>query len=141
MSNYGLHLTLRLSNIAKRQSLNDSEFVSGLLIGLVNRIDMRILAGPLVGYETGKPEVQGCSGVIILYESHAAIHTYSRLGEVFLDLFSCKNFNPDDVMTYLDEAIGGFTVTEKSITTRGRDWDRTVEDELSAWRKERRLNG
>jgi S-adenosylmethionine/arginine decarboxylase-like enzyme len=29
------------------------------------------------------------SGAVILYESYAAIHTYSQLRAAFLDIFSC----------------------------------------------------
>src|SRR5882724_8617011 len=89
---YGMHLTVRIANVEKQAVLNDRDAVSGFLSDLVDRVGMRVLAGPLVGIEEGVPEKRGMSAVIILYESHAAIHTYPELGEAFLDLFSCKRF-------------------------------------------------
>jgi len=53
---------------------------------------MRVRAGPLCGRERGAPEKNGISGAVILYESHAAIHSNSQLRSAFLDIFSCVPF-------------------------------------------------
>lgn len=134
---YGMHLTVRIANVERQAVLNDSDAVSGFLVNLVDRVGMRILAGPLVGIEEGVPEKRGLSSVIILYESHAAIHTYPELGEAFLDLFSCRRFSAETVMETLNSYFGSFSVVEQSIADRGIHWGPNVEQEMSSWSKRR----
>lgn len=134
---YGLHLTMRLANIQHRDALDDSATVNEFLVTLVQRIDMRILAGPLAGREEGPPDHQGCSGVVILYESHAAIHTYPLLGEAFLDIFSCKPFNVGVVAEVIAEFFGSHQVIEQGIVDRGIHWSANVQREMTAWRSTR----
>ena len=37
---------------------------------------------------------QGCSGVILLAESHASWHTFPELGYASVDIFTCGNCDP-----------------------------------------------
>lgn len=134
---YGQHLTLRISNVEHRSALAGADNVRELLTTLVRRIGMRILAGPLVGVEDGPPDHQGVSGVVILYESHAAIHTYPELGQAFLDVFSCKPYNVELVSAVLSEFIGSFDVVEKTEFDRGVHWSTSVERELNTWKLDR----
>lgn len=131
--NYGLQLTLMATRIKNKELLSDTNFIAEFLVDLVARISMRVLAGPLVAVETGLPEKQGCSGVIILYESHAAVHTYSHLGTLFLDIFSCKMFAPGEVASFLRETFGDIEIAEETSYQRGRDWDQNIERELKGW--------
>lgn len=135
---YGLHLTLRLTAIEDRVALGDPALVDGFLRTLVDRVGMTVLAGPLVATEEGPIERAGVSGVVILHESHAAVHTYPALGEAFLDLFSCRRFTPEVVLAVLRQYFGAHHVTERSLLTRGRHWDTDVAHELSAWSLRRR---
>jgi S-adenosylmethionine decarboxylase len=130
---YGLHLTLRIGAIDDRAALSDPQAVDRFLRGLVDGVGMSILAGPLVGTEDGPPERAGVSGVVILRESHAAVHTYPALGEAFVDVFSCRPFAPDTVLGVLRQHFGPHRVTERSVRTRGRHWDTDITRELTAW--------
>jgi S-adenosylmethionine decarboxylase len=134
---YGLHLTLRLSQIERHGALDGAGPVGDLLTTLVDRIGMRILAGPLVGEEKGVPEKRGWSGVVILYESHAAIHTYPELGEAFMDIFSCKWFDIDVITDTLNEFLGSFTIAEKHLFDRGVHWGPDVAAEMTGWLRSR----
>jgi S-adenosylmethionine decarboxylase len=130
---YGLHLTLRLDTIEHRSALDDQEMVRQFLLSLVDRIDMRVLAGPLTGREDGGPERSGVSGVVILYESHAAIHTYPSLGSAFVDIFSCRQFESAAALAVFGEFFGRHRVREMDTQTRGRHWDADIRDEQLAW--------
>jgi S-adenosylmethionine decarboxylase len=134
---YGLHLTLRIAAIEDRVALGDPALVDDFLRSLVDRVGMTILAGPLVATEHGARERAGVSGVVILQESHAAVHTYPALGEAFVDLFSCRRFLPTVVLAVLAQYFGAHEVRERSLQTRGRHWDTDVAKELSAWRHRR----
>ena len=137
LDTYGLHLTLRIAAIQDRVALGDATLVEGFLRTLVDRVGMTVLAGPLVATEEGPRERAGVSGVVILHESHAAVHTYPFLGEAFVDLFSCRRFSPEVVLAVLRQYFGAHAVREKSLLARGRHWDADVAKELSAWSRRR----
>lgn len=134
MSNtYGMHLTMRLARIERRYALDGANAVSSLLRAIVDRIGMRVLAGPLVGEENGDQIHRGYSGVIILYESHTAIHTYPDLGEAFIDIFSCKPYDVGTVRQVLGEYLGDYEVVEQALFDRGIHWGANVEHEMLSW--------
>jgi S-adenosylmethionine decarboxylase len=135
---YGSHLTLRVAGVQRKHSLEGSQTIEDILVTLVGRIGMRILAGPLVGEEAGIPEKRGWSGVVILYESHAAIHTYPELGEAFIDIFSCRDFDIEEVVATLRTFFGEFEIVEKGVVDRGVHWTPNVEQEFSGWQLARK---
>ena len=130
---YGKHLTLRISDLEPPDALDSEADVRDFLKELVHHIGMRVLAGPLVGYEDGEPEKRGTSGVVILYESHAAIHTYPELGQLFLDVFSCKEFSVQDVHDVLHRHYGSYHVMEEHVQDRGIHWGPDVIAESHNW--------
>ena len=130
---YGMHLTLRIGQIERRTALVGTQQVTTLLETLVERVGMRVLAGPMVAEERGIPERHGWSGVVILYESHAAIHTYPNQQEAFIDLFSCKDFEPSLVLDTLRSFLGSFVVLEQDMHDRGYHWGTNVHNELTTW--------
>ncbi|HMT20353.1 MAG TPA: S-adenosylmethionine decarboxylase [Promineifilum sp.] len=134
---YGLHLMMRVSNVHNRAALNDGEGINRFLVELVHELGMNVLAGPMVTEEAGEPEKSGYSGVIILYESHAAIHTYSNLGEAFLDVFSCKPYDVVRVESVMKRYFGEFEVIEQTTLGRGVHWGTNVEREMESWREQR----
>ena len=50
---------------------------------------------------------QGVSGVVVISESHLAIHTWPELGYAAVDVFTCGDtVNPWDACNYLAEKFG-----------------------------------
>ena len=141
MSNaiYGTHLMMQLSDIKNPSALDSAEKVENFLKDLVSHIGMRILAGPLVGYENATPENSGHSGVVILYESHAAIHTYPEIHEAFIDVFSCKTFEVEQVEEMLSVYLENYRIKEISVLSRGVHWGRDIKHELDRWSNSRSL--
>lgn len=130
---YGIHLMLRVADVERPDALEDPGAVSGFLEGLVERVGMSILAGPLVGIEHGDADRYGVSGVVILKESHAAVHTYPGLSQAFLDLFSCRPFEPEVVQAVITEFFGRHRVIENMLFTRGAHWAGDVAAHLRSW--------
>lgn len=124
---------MRISHIKNRYALDGAAQIKDFLTTLVGRVNMRVLAGPLVGEEEGGFDRRGWSGVVILYESHAAIHTYPELGEAFVDIFSCSQYSADTVEAVLREFFGDFTVVERTHFDRGTHWDTNIDKEMRAW--------
>jgi S-adenosylmethionine decarboxylase len=134
---YGAELTLRVAEVTDKAALWDDDTVAGMLTTLVNDIGMRILAGPIVGTELGTPEKAGKSAVVILAESHAAVHTYPGLGQLFLNIFSCKPFQESTVLQTLQRLLGPFAVTERNMVHRGEDWPTDIAAAARRWGAER----
>ena len=127
-----MHLTLRIAEVSRRDAL-DGPAIGEILVTLVNRIGMRILAGPLTAEESGTPEKRGWSSLVLLYESHAAIHTYPELGQAFIDVFSCKEFNLTQVKDVLLEYLGDFHTVEEHLLDRGIHWSEGISREMQTW--------
>lgn len=62
---------------------------------------------------------QGVSGVVVISESHLAIHTWPELGYAAVDVFTCGDtVNPWDACKYLEEKFGA-NFLEASEIKRG----------------------
>lgn len=62
---------------------------------------------------------QGVSGVVVISESHLAIHTWPELGYAAVDVFTCGDtVNPWGACKYLEEQFGADYV-EASEVKRG----------------------
>ncbi|MBM3292412.1 S-adenosylmethionine decarboxylase proenzyme [Candidatus Bathyarchaeota archaeon] len=77
--------------------------VNDVLNELPGKIDMKILAGPLV--VAGKPANPGWTGFVIIDKSHISIHTFSTSNLVSVDVFSCMFFDVNIVKDYLLEKL------------------------------------
>jgi S-adenosylmethionine decarboxylase len=58
---------------------------------------------------------QGVSGVVVISESHLAVHTWPELGYAAVDVFTCgEKVNPWDACEYIVKGFGAdhYTATE-----------------------------
>jgi S-adenosylmethionine decarboxylase len=134
---YGLHLTLEAVGFDDPHALNNHRAITSFLHDLVERVGMRILAGPLLDHEAETTEKYGWSGVVILYESHAAIHTYPHHAAAFLDIFSCRDFQIAPVMATLERHFGSHRVAEQALSERGQHWSPDLQGEMLSWHRRR----
>jgi S-adenosylmethionine decarboxylase len=132
-----MHLTQQIVDVSSPRHLDDTTIISEFLRDLVRSIGMTILAGPLVTREEGSREVAGCSGVVILHESHAAIHTYPHVASAFVDVFSCRRFEAAAVSQVLTTHFGAHEIAEQGLTDRGLHWSADLAAELGGWRRRR----
>ena len=79
--------------------LNGKKLVDSLLKDTAKLCKMRIICWPLV--VAGMDYNPGISGFCIIDFSHISIHTFSGPGEVCVDIFSCKPFDPTEIKGYL----------------------------------------
>ena len=79
-----------------RELLSDESLVRSLLDRYPGQINMTKITEPhVMRYIGEKPEDWGVSGFVIIAESHIAIHTFPDRGYVWVDVFSCKEFDAD----------------------------------------------
>jgi S-adenosylmethionine decarboxylase len=128
---------LQLSDVEDVSALDDPEQIGSFLSRMVAGIGMRILDGPHTKTELVDDARYGHSGVVLLYESHAAIHTYPARRSLFLDVFSCKLFDVRSVVEISHETFGDFNIAESTVLDRGHHWDANVEIELGRWLESR----
>lgn len=67
-----------------------------------------------VRYKFGHESPPGFAAVVLLDESHCSAHTYADLGLIAMDVFTCGNTNPRDVLRYIQEELdlGDVTISE-----------------------------
>lgn len=91
-------------------------------IGKVERImvNAALEAGAEVReYVFHKFSPQGVSGVVVISESHLAIHTWPELGYAAVDVFTCgERVDPWDACNFLTEKFGAQHLAAKE-TKRG----------------------
>lgn len=69
---------------------------------LIDPVVIKVTPNTAVG---GK-DPGGCSGFVIIQESHISLHSFSKRGFVTMDVYSCKEFDPKETIKYLNKAFG-----------------------------------
>ena len=78
--------------------VEDLNKISDWIRSLIKKIDMKLLAGPYTTYVNEKGN-KGMTSVAIIETSHIALHIWDEVspGLMQFDVYSCANFNPQDV--------------------------------------------
>lgn len=118
----GLHLTADLSGVdAALPLMLDPEALRSLCIGAVEQARLGAV-GELFHRFTPAPACaqSGITGIVLLAESHLAVHTWPELGGVTLDVYVCNlgTDNSDKAETLMNTLIAAFaprTVKRQSL--------------------------
>ena len=107
MTEFGLHVTIDASKCDK-QKLASYSLVYDVLNTLPSKIGMTKMTLPYVAkwldkFSDGTP---GISGTVMIAESHISIHTFPDQDYVFMDIFSCREFETQKAIKYLLDAFG-----------------------------------
>jgi S-adenosylmethionine decarboxylase proenzyme len=90
---YGLHLTADLSGCdPARPAMTEPQALRAACMAAVEAVGLRAV-GELFHRFAPQPasvEAPGVTGVVLLAESHAAVHTWPELGAVTLDVYVCN---------------------------------------------------
>jgi S-adenosylmethionine/arginine decarboxylase-like enzyme len=97
------HLIVR-ADIGKCPKEEDLNKISDWIRSLIKKIDMKLLAGPYTTYVNEKGN-KGMTSVAIIETSHIALHIWDETspGLMQLDVYSCANFNPQEVFEKVNE--------------------------------------
>ncbi|MBS0407962.1 MAG: adenosylmethionine decarboxylase [Proteobacteria bacterium] len=92
----GLHLTADLYGCrCDAALLDDAQAIALLCCTLTDDCDLSVMADRWVTFPGLGGQRGGVTGVVLLAESHVAIHTWPELGNVTLDIYVC-NFSGDN---------------------------------------------
>jgi S-adenosylmethionine decarboxylase len=112
----GTHLILDLKGCKDLEKLSSKNFIKAFLLELVKITEMKAITKPSVlYYEHEEREESGVTGFVIISDSHISVHTYPFKKSLYLDLFSCKNFNSDDVIKYVKGTFEPEGLTKRLI--------------------------
>ncbi|WIG61045.1 MAG: hypothetical protein OJF49_003793 [Ktedonobacterales bacterium] len=88
------------------QRLADRNIVEQVLNDYPTAIGMTKIGGPyMFEYQAPDPAYSGVSGLVVIAESHIAIHTFPELDYFTMDIFSCKNFDHELAIEYIKNAF------------------------------------
>ena len=126
MSEFGLDVTIDASCCSKKK-LASVTLVYDILNKLPDMIGMTKMTLPYVVKWLDKFALgtEGISGFVMIAESHISIHTFPDQDYVFMDIFSCKEFDAERAIRYLTQAFESAQY-EKNILKRGVDFPRKV---------------
>ena len=122
MSEFGLHVTIDASGCDKRKLASQS-VVYDVLNNLPAKIGMSKMTLPYVCKWLDKfsDGTAGMSGVVMIAESHISIHTFPDQDYIFMDIFSCREFDTENAIKYLVGAFGAKKF-KTNILKRGLDF-------------------
>ena len=97
------HLIVR-ADIGWCPQEEDLNKISDWIRSLIRKIDMKLLAGPYTTYVNEKGN-KGMTSVAIIETSHIALHIWDEInpGLMQLDVYSCVDFNPQDIFDKVNE--------------------------------------
>jgi S-adenosylmethionine decarboxylase len=131
--------------------LGDGSTIESMLRDLIALLGMRILGEPHmyeVETEIAKLGVEpfedegGVTGVCVLSTSHCAIHTWPLRPFFVMDVYSCRDFEPDHVEAHLAKHLGAYDVqvtdlSDALVYKYSADETQSILSSSSAARKKR----
>jgi len=124
------HVTWECYSIDEK-NLRDEKFIFDFLIEFPERIGLTIVGRPFIKkfFPSNKKIGDGVTGMVVLSESHLAIHTWPELRYAVIDVFSCKLFDIKNAEDILKEFFGS-GIYERDIVYRGQNLIRNRQPEL-----------
>lgn len=108
----GTHLTADLAGCAADHPwMSQPEALRAACLQAVARVGLQAVGDRFHGFEPAQGhQTAGVTGVVLLAESHLAVHTWPELGVVTLDVFVCNllSDNAERAQMLLDSLVAGF---------------------------------
>ena len=107
----GTHLLIDCRNVSREVCLDDASMLDALAQA-ARRAGATVLSQ--VRYKFGEDSPPGFAAVVLLDESHCTAHSYADDRLIALDVFTCADTRPRDVLAYIQELVdlGDVTVRE-----------------------------
>ena len=135
---FGPHLLLEAYGSPK-EKLSDLGGISDLLDIYPEKLQMTKIMPPYVfKYDGGEvKEDWGISGVVLIAESHIALHTFPEKEFFTLDIFSCKEFDVRSAVDFILDILEPVHFDE-AVLSRGREFPRSIGRAAKVVHQERR---
>ena len=109
----GKHLLIDCHQVARELCLNDKLMLDAMARA-AERAGSTVISQ--IRYRFGSDSPPGFAALVMLDESHCSAHTYADLGLIALDVFTCGDTEPRDVLRYIQEELdlGDVSIREVS---------------------------
>lgn len=98
----GRHLLIDCRNVPRDVCLND-RLILEAMASAATRAGATVISQ--VRYRFGHDSPPGFTAMVLLDESHCSAHCYADLGLIALDVFTCGNTDPRDVLAFIREEV------------------------------------
>ena len=109
---YGKHLIASFKRC--NQNIIDKQIISEFLHQLAIDVDMQPFGQPIVE-RFGEGIEIGISGVQLIETSAITVHTNDMARDLYLDVFSCKDFDADEVLQIVQDRFAPEEYTHKVL--------------------------
>lgn len=123
----GPHLLVDLYG-CEEEKIADKEFIERVLNELPSLLKMNKISEPMIVEYKGKVgsfDKGGITGIVFIAESHVSIHTWRGYNFASIDVFSCKEFDAEEVERYLIEKFKPKRI-ERHLIVRGKDFEKEI---------------
>lgn len=114
----GTHLTADLAGCAAGHPwMCQPEALRAACLQAVAQAGLQTVGDRFHGFEPAQgQQTAGVTGVVLLAESHLAVHTWPELGVVTLDVFVCNllSDNAERAQMLLDQLVAGFAPLQQA---------------------------
>lgn len=115
---WGFHAIMDCNNVELDKIQSESN-IKAWLADLLVKIDMTPIGDPIVAKTgVGMPDKEGFTAVQIIVTSNIIAHFVDRDRHIYIDVFSCKEFNPDLVEESIKQFFGSNTAIKKILLPR-----------------------
>lgn len=116
MEYWGYHLILDCGG-CDRKKMSDYDNVNTWIRQLVKDIDMQPIGEPRIEYTAAEfPDKAGFTVVQVIVTSSITAHFIDNLGQIYLDVFSCKKFDQEIVKASMVKHFGMKTARTYYLT-------------------------
>lgn len=113
---WGYHLSLDCVGCLKHR-IKDADNIADFTKALVKRIDMTAYGEPQIVH-FGEDDKAGYTLIQLIETSNICAHFCDDTGNAYIDVFSCKIYKPDDVVSTVKEFFKPTNI-RLSFSTRG----------------------
>ena len=108
----GKHLLIDCRNVSLESCLDDKAMLSAMAKAS-EKAGASVISQ--VRYHFGHNSPPGFTGIVLLDESHCSAHSYADQGMIALDIFTCGNTDPHQVLKYIQEELDLGEVTIREV--------------------------
>jgi len=108
------HMTYDVQ-VSNPECLVDKRLLTWFMLNMVEAAKMKILAGPYVIEAGARNPNPGLTGWTVLSTSHVSVHTFTRQQRVFIDLFSCVEYDPVPVHKIVARTFAPATIKSMEV--------------------------
>lgn len=99
MKNRGTHVFIDFINFYDNNLEDCCNYIFEVMNSAIKQTNMKNMFGKMIMLKDDTEE--GFTSVILLDESHVTCHSYTKLGLLALDVFTCGKTNPEIVANYI----------------------------------------